>query len=141
MNAFTFFVVCHRCSQEPRKSRRAGAASSAAAEPGPQVQDGVKERGGAVAQEARRTRGREEGAGRGSEAERRTTQWRAWRWQLGASVSLPGIWEDGATEESANHHGSRWRLGLGLGKDKERDLRVGMAGGEISIYINYTGLG
>jgi hypothetical protein len=90
MNAFTFFVVYHRCSQELRKPRRrrAGAVSSAATEPGPHVLDGVEERDGAVAQEARRIRCIEEGAGRGSEVERRTTQWQAWRWWLGALVSL-----------------------------------------------------
>jgi hypothetical protein len=68
MNAFTFFVVCHRCSQEPRKSRRrrAGVVSSAAAELRPQVQDGIEERDNTVAQEARQIRGREEGAGRRS---------------------------------------------------------------------------
>jgi hypothetical protein len=39
-----------------------------------------------------------------------------------------------------NRPGSMWWLGLGMGKDKESDLRVGMAEGEISIYINYIGL-
>jgi hypothetical protein len=195
MNAFTFFVVCHRCSQEPKKSRRrhAGAASSAAAEPGPQVQDGIEERDGAVAQEARRIRGREEDdttvglavaarclgvtdsspsiwedgavAGLAGAAQCLSVTdsppgiWEdgavvglgAWRWRLSASVSLTrrlvsgrsGGRHSGGPDSggSVNRPGSRWRLGLGLGKDKESDLRVGMTGGEISIYINYTGLG
>jgi hypothetical protein len=74
-----------------------------------------------------------------------------WRWRLSASVSLTRRLVSGrsggrhsggpGSGGSVNRPGSRWRLGLGLGKDKESDLRVGMTGGEISIYINYTGLG
>jgi hypothetical protein len=75
----------------------------------------------------------------------------AWRWRLSASVSPTRLLVSGRSVgrcsggpgggSSVNHPGSRWRLGLGLGEDKESDLRVGMAKREIFIYINYTGLG